>query len=103
MDSRSPRGGKVVDTLGHYTPYMKNKPLEVDLDRVQEWHKKGAIPSDAVNRLLKRARRTNGAVDVPPEDRKAVRIEAEPTVTAVEETAQAEAEPTVTAVDCNCG
>lgn len=62
-ESRNPRGGKVIDTLGHYTPYLKDKPLEIDYDRLDEWHKKGAIQSDAVTRIIRRARR--GDVTAP--------------------------------------
>jgi len=72
-ESRNPRGGKVIDSVGRYSPYLRNKPLDVDLDRIQAWRDKGAIPSDAVKRLLRLARRqAEGGVPEPkPSARKA--------------------------------
>lgn len=55
-ESRNPRGGKVVETLGSYSPYLKDKPLVIDLARVEEWRSKGATPTEAVLKLLRRAR-----------------------------------------------
>ena len=55
-DTRTPRDGKVVDTIGNYTPYLKDKPLVLDLERLQSWCDKGAIPTDSVKRLIRRAR-----------------------------------------------
>jgi small subunit ribosomal protein S16 len=83
-ESRNPRGGKVIDSVGRYSPYLRNKPLEVDLDRIQQWRDKGAIPSDAVKRLLRLARRQaeRGAAEPKPSAKKAraaEEVSAEPT------------------------
>lgn len=61
MDTRSPRGGKVIEEVGSYSPYRKNKPMDLKLDRIEEWRSKGAKPSEAVIKLLKKARK--GAVE----------------------------------------
>jgi small subunit ribosomal protein S16 len=42
-----------VEILGHYLPTQNPKVLEVNLEKVQEWIKKGAQPSETVASLLK--------------------------------------------------
>lgn len=53
-DSRSPRDGRFIETLGTYNP-LKN-PAEVNLnaERVSLWLARGAQPSDTVKHLLSR-------------------------------------------------
>ena len=50
IDTHSPRDGRIIEKLGHYDPLEENKEKELvlDLERVQYWLNKGAIPSDAV-------------------------------------------------------
>ena len=45
--------GKVIDRLGFYNPIIKPWTFEVDTEKVLEWIKKGAKPSNTVARLLK--------------------------------------------------
>ncbi len=45
--------GKYIDRLGHYNPLMKPKVFTVDTDKLLEWIKKGAQPTNTVARLLK--------------------------------------------------
>ncbi|MBI1869828.1 MAG: 30S ribosomal protein S16 [Chlamydiae bacterium] len=55
-DSRSPRDGKFLETLGTYDP--KKKAVEnctVEKERVLDWIKRGAQPSDTVKTLLKKS------------------------------------------------
>jgi len=54
IDSRQPRDGKVLEKLGHYDPIEKDpeKQIVLDMQRVQYWLDKGAIPSDAVSYVL---------------------------------------------------
>lgn len=49
-----PVKGRFKDILGHYLPMRNPSVLEVDHEKVQEWIKKGAKPTDTVARLLKR-------------------------------------------------
>lgn len=51
-DSRSPRDGRFIDTIGHYNP--KSDPLEYTLDqeRAKLWLSRGAEPSMAAARVL---------------------------------------------------
>jgi len=60
IESRNPRGGKVIESLGYYAPYLRDKPLKVDMDRIEHWRGKGAIATDAVVRLLRRFRQEAG-------------------------------------------
>jgi small subunit ribosomal protein S16 len=49
-----PVKGKFLEILGHYLPAQKDPVFEVESEKIQEWVKKGAIPSDTVARLLKK-------------------------------------------------
>ncbi len=54
-DSRMPRDGRFIEKLGTYSPLLpKDDPNRVDLniDRINEWLKKGAQVSDRISRLL---------------------------------------------------
>jgi small subunit ribosomal protein S16 len=68
-DSRSPRDGRFVETLGYYKPLSNPARLVLDLDRVDYWMGKGASPSGTVKNLISRAR-TGGNADIAigPED-----------------------------------
>jgi small subunit ribosomal protein S16 len=57
-DSRMPRDGRYIERLGHFNPLMAkdNKDrLKLDLEKVQAWMKKGALPTDRVARFLDEA------------------------------------------------
>lgn len=51
-DSRSPRDGRTVDIVGHYSPIDNPEKVVVDKEKVISWLGKGAQPSDTVRRLL---------------------------------------------------
>jgi small subunit ribosomal protein S16 len=52
-DSRSPRDGKFIEVIGHYSPTRQPKVLEIKQDRARYWMSVGAQPSDTAVRLLK--------------------------------------------------
>lgn len=54
-DSRAPRDGRFIEIIGHYNPIVDPVEIVVDKDKAQDWLKKGAIPSETVKRLLKKA------------------------------------------------
>ncbi|MDP2350573.1 MAG: 30S ribosomal protein S16 [Chloroflexota bacterium] len=54
-DSRSPRDGRTIDTIGHYNPRTDPIELHVDEAKARDWLAKGAQPSDTVTRLFKHA------------------------------------------------
>jgi len=79
-DSRSPRDGRFIERLGHFNPLLpkdKTERLALDLEKVKEWMKKGAQPSDRVSRfldaagILKREKRNNPQKAIPRKERKA--------------------------------
>lgn len=51
-DSKSPRDGKVIETIGHYNPRTDPPTVEVDQLRALYWLSVGAQPSEAVKRML---------------------------------------------------
>lgn len=52
IEQSFPRDGKVVAQLGYYDPKTSPKTINFQKEVVQEWLKKGAIPTDPVRRLL---------------------------------------------------
>jgi small subunit ribosomal protein S16 len=79
-DSRSPRDGRFIERIGHFNPLLpkeRTERLKLDLDKVKDWMKKGAQPSDRVTRFLdaagivKRVKRNNPQKAIPRKERKA--------------------------------
>ena len=54
-DSRSPRDGAFVEELGYYNPTTDPVELKVDNEKVAQWIKNGAQPTDTVRGLLKKS------------------------------------------------
>jgi len=54
-DSRSPRDGRSIEEVGTYNPLTDPAEITVKVDRVQEWIKNGAQPTETVRALLKKA------------------------------------------------
>ena len=52
-DQRSPRDGRVIETIGRYNPQTDPSTIVLDAERVQLWLGRGAQPSDTVRKLLK--------------------------------------------------
>jgi small subunit ribosomal protein S16 len=53
-DSRSPRDGRFLENLGHYNPRTAPATVEVNDERARYWLSQGALPSDAVARILEK-------------------------------------------------
>jgi small subunit ribosomal protein S16 len=51
-DARSPRDGRIIETIGHYGPRNEPSKVDIDGDRALEWLRKGAQPSESVQKLL---------------------------------------------------
>jgi len=51
-DARAPRDGRFVEEIGNYDPMTKK--LVVDGDKVVDWIKNGAQPTETVRSLLKK-------------------------------------------------
>jgi len=52
-DIESPRDGKFLEIIGNYNPTSEPFAFEVKEDRVFEWMKNGAVPSESVMKLFK--------------------------------------------------
>ncbi len=57
MSSRDKRDGRALEQLGHYDPIEKDqgKQFVCDLEATKKWLDTGAIPSETVSTLLKKA------------------------------------------------
>jgi small subunit ribosomal protein S16 len=51
-DQRSPRDGRVIETIGHYDPQTEPSTIVIDDERARSWLARGAQPSETVRRLL---------------------------------------------------
>ncbi|MDD3819385.1 MAG: 30S ribosomal protein S16 [Actinomycetota bacterium] len=51
-DVRSPRDGKFIEKIGIYDPKSEPSRIEVDRDKALEWIKKGAKPTNTVQKLF---------------------------------------------------
>jgi small subunit ribosomal protein S16 len=52
-DQRSPRDGRVIETVGHYNAQTDPSTISLDEERVRAWLARGAQPTQTVKRLLK--------------------------------------------------
>jgi small subunit ribosomal protein S16 len=53
-DTRNPRDGKFIETVGTYDPKKKSDDCTVNKERILHWLKEGARPSETVKNLFKR-------------------------------------------------
>jgi len=53
-DSRAPRDGKFIDTLGYYNPCVEPIQLKIDPELAKLWLGRGAQPTDTAGALLKK-------------------------------------------------
>ena len=51
-DSRSPRDGRFIETVGTYNSIVKENNVTVDEEKVAKWISNGAQPTDTVKSLL---------------------------------------------------
>ncbi len=52
-DSRSPRDGRSIETVGRYNAQTEPSTIVLDEERVRFWLERGAQPSEPVRKLLK--------------------------------------------------
>lgn len=55
IDSRRARDSKAIETIGHYHPVLKDKPLVLKEERAIDWLNKGAQPTLTIQKLFKQA------------------------------------------------
>lgn len=51
-DSRSPRDGRFIETIGTYDPVKKEESITIDEEKALKWLNNGAQPTDTVKNLL---------------------------------------------------
>ncbi|MFH1648775.1 MAG: 30S ribosomal protein S16 [Patescibacteria group bacterium] len=51
--TRDKRNGRALDVIGHYNPSMNPESFNIDKEKYEEWKKKGALVTDAVEKLIK--------------------------------------------------
>lgn len=54
-DSRSPRDGRFIETVGTYNPLLSENNVTLKEERILEWLGNGAQPSDTVRNILSKA------------------------------------------------
>jgi small subunit ribosomal protein S16 len=52
-DQRSPRDGRIIETVGQYNAQTNPSTIKIDEDRVRHWLSQGAQPTSQVRKLLK--------------------------------------------------
>lgn len=56
-DARSPRDGRFIEEVGRYNPCVEPSMIQLDLEKVDQWIKNGAQPTETVVRLIEAARK----------------------------------------------
>lgn len=51
-DSKSPRDGRFIETVGTYNPIKQPAEVKIDEEKAIKWLKNGAQPTDTVKALL---------------------------------------------------
>ncbi len=79
-DKHSPRDGKFLELIGTYDPKKKGDNSTIKLERAAHWMKLGALPSDTVKSILKKAKAKSAKAEkeaaAEKESAKAEKVEA---------------------------
>ena len=54
-DSRRARDGKIIEQIGTYDPMTEPSTIVLDKEKLEQWIKNGAKPTDTVKALIKNA------------------------------------------------
>jgi len=87
-DSRAPRDGAFIETIGTYNPLTQPASVAIDESKARDWLSKGAVPSERVQKLLAQ----QGIGEMPAFTPKAKK-QAEPAVAVAPAAAAAAAAP----------
>lgn len=58
-DSRARRDGRYIEQVGTYNPCVHPAAINMDIEKIDEWIGKGAIPTDTVARLIESQRKND--------------------------------------------
>ena len=64
VDSRTRRDGREIEYLGHYHPQDEFPNVQIDLEKVDNWVKKGAQMTDTVRSLIRKLRKISTKEEV---------------------------------------
>ncbi|HZR84364.1 MAG TPA: 30S ribosomal protein S16 [Candidatus Binatia bacterium] len=53
--TEAPRDGRFIEQLGHYDPTKNPAVVSLHLEKLEAWIRRGARPSETVNRLMRKA------------------------------------------------
>ena len=73
-DQRSPRDGRVIETVGRYNAQVEPSEIVLDEDRLRHWLARGAQPTSTVKKLMRaRGIGPGAAAQAAPTDSDAAR------------------------------
>jgi small subunit ribosomal protein S16 len=52
-DQRSPRDGRVIETVGRYNAQTDPSEIELNAERLTHWLERGAQPTNTVRKLMR--------------------------------------------------
>ena len=52
-DQRSPRDGRIIETIGRYNAQVEPSEIVLDQERLEHWLSRGAQPSGTVKKLMR--------------------------------------------------
>ena len=55
-DSKSPRDGRIIEQIGTYNPMTEPSTIVLDMEKVNQWIKNGAKPTDTVKALIEKVK-----------------------------------------------
>jgi small subunit ribosomal protein S16 len=64
-DARSPRDGRIIESIGWYDPLTDPSTIKIDADKARHWLSVGAQPTDSTRSLLERAGILERSVPLP--------------------------------------
>ena len=62
-DQRSPRDGRVIETLGRYNPRREPSEIVIDRERLDHWLARRAQPTPTVRKLMRAAAAGGGSAE----------------------------------------
>jgi len=70
-DQRSPRDGRIIESIGHYNPQTDPSTIVIDRERLDHWIEQGAQPTNTIRKLMRAPNtevRSATPVNVPEPD-----------------------------------
>ena len=64
-DSRAPRDGRFIETIGYYNPLTNPPTIVIDNERAAYWMRQGAQPTDVVKHMIEKSLRGETGVPAP--------------------------------------